>query len=52
MADQQGDPDDRSPEDEFREMLRELLSGAGGIDPSKLAGVISSILCGGIGFIS
>ncbi|MFD5866624.1 zinc-dependent metalloprotease [Agromyces sp. S2-1-8] len=38
MADQQGEPGDRSPEDEFREMLRELLSGAGGIDPSKLAG--------------
>lgn len=29
---------DKSPEDEFREMLNELLSGAGGIDPSQLAG--------------
>lgn len=28
---------DRNPEDEFRDMLRELLSGSGGIDPSKLA---------------
>jgi regulator of sirC expression with transglutaminase-like and TPR domain len=31
------DQPDRNPEDEFREMLRELLSGSGGIDPSKLA---------------
>lgn len=37
MADQD-EPGDRNPEDEFREMLRELLSGGGGIDPSKLAG--------------
>lgn len=28
-----------NPEDEFRDMLRELLSGGGGIDPSQLAGV-------------
>ncbi|WP_111719321.1 zinc-dependent metalloprotease [Homoserinimonas sp. OAct 916] len=28
---------DKSPEDEFREMLNQLLSGAGGIDPSQLA---------------
>lgn len=32
------DDRDRNPEDEFRDMLRELLSGAGGIDPSRLAG--------------
>lgn len=38
MADRHDEPDDRSPEDEFREMLSELLSGAGGIDPSSLAG--------------
>ena len=36
MADR--DPDDREPEDEFRDMLRELLSGQGDIDPSRLAG--------------
>ncbi len=37
MAD---DEDERgqSPEDEFRDMLRDLLSGAGDIDPSRLAG--------------
>ncbi|BDZ55975.1 hydrolase [Agromyces marinus] len=29
--------EDRNPEDEFRDMLRDLLSGSGGIDPSKLA---------------
>ncbi len=28
---------DRNPEDEFRDMLRELLSGSGSIDASKLA---------------
>ena len=38
MPDRDDEPGDRSPEDEFREMLRELLSGAGGIDPSRLAG--------------
>lgn len=38
MADRHDEPGDRNPEDEFREMLRELLSGAGGIDPSSLAG--------------
>lgn len=31
------DQPDRNPEDEFRDMLRELLSGSGGIDPSRLA---------------
>ncbi|WP_350349971.1 zinc-dependent metalloprotease [Agromyces sp. G08B096] len=35
MGDDRGD---RNPEEEFREMLRELLSGGGGIDPSRLAG--------------
>lgn len=38
MADRDDEPFDKNPEDEFRDMLRELLSGAGGIDPSKLAG--------------
>ena len=38
MADRDDEPGDRNPEDEFREMLRELLSGSGGIDPSRLAG--------------
>ncbi len=38
MADRGDDPSERNPEDEFREMLRELLSGGSGIDPSKLAG--------------
>ncbi|WP_422386851.1 zinc-dependent metalloprotease [Agromyces albus] len=38
MADRDDEPGDLNPEDEFREMLRELLSGAGGIDPSRLAG--------------
>lgn len=38
MADRDDEPFDRNPEDEFRDMLRELLSGSGGIDPSKLAG--------------
>lgn len=37
MAERDQEPD-RDPEDEFRDMLRELLSGSGGIDPSKLAG--------------
>jgi putative hydrolase len=37
VADFDQEPD-RDPEDEFRDMLRELLSGTGGIDPSKLAG--------------
>ena len=30
--------DDRSPEDELRDMLRDLLSGQGGVDASSLAG--------------
>lgn len=38
MADRDDEPFDRNPEEEFREMLRELLSGSGGIDPSRLAG--------------
>ena len=38
MADRDDEPGDKNPEDEFRDMLRELLSGSGGIDPSKLAG--------------
>ncbi len=38
MADRDDEPGDKNPEDEFRDMLRELLSGAGGIDPSRLAG--------------
>lgn len=38
MADRDDESGDRTPEEEFREMLRELLSGAGGIDPSQLAG--------------
>ncbi|WP_210506750.1 zinc-dependent metalloprotease [Naasia sp. SYSU D00057] len=29
--------DDQEPEDELREMLRELLSGGAGVDPAKLA---------------
>jgi putative hydrolase len=31
--------DDKSPEDELRDMLRDLLSGQGAVDPSRLAGV-------------
>lgn len=31
-------PDDQDPEDELREMLRQLLSGGAGVDPAKLAG--------------
>ena len=38
VADRDDEPGDRNPEEEFREMLRELLSGSGGIDPSQLAG--------------
>lgn len=30
--------DDEEPEDELREILRELLSGGAGVDPAKLAG--------------
>lgn len=30
--------DDRSPDDELRDMLRDLLSGQGAVDPSRLAG--------------
>jgi putative hydrolase len=29
---------EQSPEDEFRDMLRDFLAGRGGVDPSKLAG--------------
>ncbi|WP_027479066.1 zinc-dependent metalloprotease [Gryllotalpicola ginsengisoli] len=32
------DEDDKSPEDALRDMLRDMLSGTGGIDPQKLAG--------------
>ena len=32
------DKDEQNPEDEFRDMLRDFLSGNGGVDPSKLAG--------------
>ncbi len=32
------DDESKKPEDEFQEMLRELLSGNGAIDPSQLAG--------------
>jgi hypothetical protein len=38
VADRDDEPGDKNPEDEFRDMLRELLSGSGGIDPSRLAG--------------
>jgi putative hydrolase len=43
VADHDDEPGDtgsdkNGPEEEFRDMLRELLSGAGGIDPSQLAG--------------
>ena len=38
VADQRDEPGDRNPEDEFREMLRELLSGSGGIDPVEPRG--------------
>ncbi|BDZ44554.1 zinc-dependent metalloprotease [Naasia aerilata] len=31
-------PDDQEPDDELREILRELLSGGAGVDPAKLAG--------------
>lgn len=31
------DENDRSPEDEFRDMLRDILSGKEGVDPSQLA---------------
>ncbi|HEY8589676.1 MAG TPA: zinc-dependent metalloprotease, partial [Naasia sp.] len=31
-------PDDQDPEDELREMLRQLMSGGAGVDPAKLAG--------------
>ncbi|UOE45596.1 zinc-dependent metalloprotease [Agromyces larvae] len=32
------DAPEQNPEDEFRELLRNLLSGSGGIDPAQLAG--------------
>ncbi|WP_416046376.1 zinc-dependent metalloprotease [Mycetocola zhujimingii] len=32
------DVPDNNPEDEFRDMLRDFLSGKGGVDPSQLAG--------------
>lgn len=41
VADRDDERDDdlgREPEEEFREMLRELLSGSGGLDASRLAG--------------
>jgi len=38
VADADGPGDDRSPEDEFRDMLREILSGGAGVDPAQLAG--------------
>ena len=33
-----GEPGDHNPSDEFRDMLRDILSGKSGIDPSQLAG--------------
>ena len=33
-----GEPGDNNPSDEFRDMLRDILSGKSGIDPSQLAG--------------
>ncbi|MGI9823874.1 zinc-dependent metalloprotease [Agromyces sp. Marseille-Q5079] len=38
MADGNDEPGGTNPEEEFREMLRNLLSGAGDIDPAQLAG--------------
>jgi putative hydrolase len=38
VAERDDEQGDKSPEEEFRDMLRELLSGQGGIDPSQLAG--------------
>ena len=38
MADGNDEPGENSSEEEFREMLRNLLSGGGGIDPAQLAG--------------
>jgi putative hydrolase len=32
------DKDEQNPEDDFRDMLRDFLSGTGGVDASKLAG--------------
>lgn len=39
MSDAQGPIPDDGSEDELRKLLRELLSGQGGFDPAKLAGV-------------
>ncbi|GGA59735.1 hydrolase [Pseudoclavibacter endophyticus] len=43
MADRDGanadHEDDRDPQDELREMLRDMLEGGSGFDPSKLAGI-------------
>lgn len=38
MADRDDEPGDNNSEEEFRELLRNLLSGGGGIDPTQLAG--------------
>jgi putative hydrolase len=38
VADGNDEPGETNPEEEFREMLRNLLSGAGDIDPAQLAG--------------
>lgn len=38
MADNNEPSGDQNPDDEFREMLQNLLSGQGGIDPAQLAG--------------
>ncbi len=38
MAERDDEPGDKNSEEEFREMLRNLLSGGGGIDPAQLAG--------------
>ena len=38
MADRDDEQGDKNSEEEFRELLRNLLSGGGGIDPTQLAG--------------
>ncbi|KQM83093.1 zinc-dependent metalloprotease [Agromyces sp. Leaf222] len=38
MADRDDEPGDKNSEEEFRELLKNLLSGGGGIDPTQLAG--------------
>lgn len=30
--------DDKNPDDEFQDMIRDILSGKSGVDPSQLAG--------------